>query len=139
MIKKILIAIDDELPDTSLVRKGLKVAGQLKAKVGLLDVAMLTNRYYEAGIVMQDFVDFDMKRAKKNIAEVKREFPDMDFVDFELVGEPVIELKTVVAEWKPDLLIVGHHRHQFLQRLTENSRERRIVNQLDIPVLVIPC
>ena len=139
MIKKILIAIDDQLPDTSLVAKGIDVAKQLDAKVGLLDVAHLSMRYSEAGVYPPNLEDFDKKRAEKTVADVKKEFPDINFVEFELVGEPVTELRSVVAEWEPDMLIVGHHRHMLLQRFAENSRERRIVNQLDIPVLVIPC
>ena len=70
---------------------------------------------------------------------VREKFPDIDFVEFEQVGDPVEEIKAVVNDWKPDMLVVGHHKHSLLQRLSENTKERRIINQLNIPVLVVPC
>ncbi len=139
MIRKILIAIDDQLPDTCLVSRALEVAEQLNAEVGLIDVARLSIGYIEAGIYPSDLEDIDRMRAEKTVEDVKKKFPDAGFVDFEQVGDPVEEIKTVVAEWKPDMLVVGHHKHSILQRLSENTKERRIINQLNIPVLVIPC
>lgn len=139
MVKKILIAIDDQAPDLCLVGRGIELADQLNAEVGLIDVAKLSIGYVEAGIYPADFETYDRQRAERTVARVKEEYSDVSFVDFEQIGDPVEEIKSVVAEWKPDMLVVGHHKSSFLLRLSENSKERRIINQLNIPVLIIPC
>jgi nucleotide-binding universal stress UspA family protein len=139
MVKKILIAIDDLAPDIYVVDKGIKLADQLKAEVGLIDVARLSLGYIEAGIYPEDLEEINRQRAEKTVEKVKGQYPDMEFVDFEPVGDPVEEIKEIIKEWKPDILIVGHHKHSIFQRLSENMKERRLVNQLNIPVLVIPC
>ena len=139
MIKKILIAIDDQAPDSCLVGKGIELAEQLNAEIGLIDVARLSIGYVEAGIYPADLEEIDKKRAEKTVETVKEQYPDINFIDFELVGDPVEEIKEVVNNWKPDMLVIGHHKHSILLRLSENAKERRIINQLNIPVLVVPC
>ena len=139
MVKKILIAIDDQMPDLCFVGKAIDFAKQLNAKVGLIDVARLSIGYIEAGIYPTDLEGIDRFRAEKTVENVKAEYPDISFVDFEQVGDAVEEIKAVVKDWQPDLLAMGHHKNSFFQRLSENSKERRIINQLNIPVLVIPC
>lgn len=139
MVKKILIAIDDQAPDACLIGKGIELAEQLNAEIGLIDVARLSIGYVEAGIYPADLEQIDKKRAEKTVESVKIQYPDINFVDFEQVGDPVEEIKEVVKSWKPDMLVVGHHKHSILVRLAENMKERRIINQLNIPVLVVPC
>ncbi len=139
MVKKILIAIDDLAPDIFVVDKGIKFAKQLDAEIGLIDVARLSLGYIEAGIYPEDLEEVNRLRAEKTVEKVKAQYPDMKFVDFEPVGDPVEEIKEIIKEWNPDILVVGHHKHSFLQRMSENMKERRLVNQLNIPVLVIPC
>ena len=139
MVKKILIVVDDQMPDTCLVGRGLEFAEQMNAEVGLIEVAKLSIGYIEAGIYPADLEDIDRKRAEKTIEMIEEHYPDINFVDFEQVGDPVEELRGVIEDWKPDMLVVGHHKNSFLQRLSENVKERRIINQLNIPVLVIPC
>lgn len=139
MVKKILILVDDQMPDTCLVSRGLELAEQLNAEVGLIDVAKLSIGYIEAGIYPADLEEIDRMRAERTIEKIENDFPDVNFVDFEQVGDPVEEIKTVIKDWSPDMLLVGHHRNSLLQRLSDNAKERRIINQLNIPVLVIPC
>ena len=139
MVKKILIAVDDQVPDAYLVEKAIELGKQLKAELGLVDVARLSVGYIEAGIYPVDLEELDKMRAERAVERIKKQFPDVSFTDFELVGDPVEELKTVVDEWKPDMLVVGHHKNSVLMRLAENMKERRIINQLNIPLLVIPC
>lgn len=139
MVKKILVAVDDQAPDACLVGQAVELAAQLKAELGLIDVAKLSVGYIEAGIYPTDLEDIDRKRAERTVERIKGLYPSIEFTDFELVGDPVEELKMVVKEWEPDMLIVGHHKHSILLRLAENMKERRIINQLSIPVLVMPC
>ncbi|MBI9105281.1 MAG: universal stress protein [Spirochaetales bacterium] len=139
MIKKILIVIDDLAPDIYVVDRGIKLAEQLGARIGLIDVARLSLGYIEAGIYPEDLEEINRQRAEKTVEKIKEQYPDMEFVDFEPVGDPVEEIKDIVAEWRPDMLVVGHHKHAFLQRMSENIKERRLVNRINIPVLVIPC
>jgi len=139
MVKRILIAIDDLAPDIYVVDKGIKLAEQLGAEIGLIDVARLSLGYIEAGIYPEDLEQINRQRAEKTVEKVKEQYPDMKFVDFEPVGDPVEEIKEIVKEWQPEMLIVGHHKHSILQRLSENIKERRLVNQINIPVLVVPC
>ena len=139
MIKKILIAVDDLAPDIYAVDKGIQIARQLDAEVGLIDVARLSLGYIEAGIYPEDLEEINRQRAENTVGKIKEQYPDMNFVDFEPIGDPVEEIKEIVKKWEPDMLVTGHHKHSILQRLSENVKERRLVNQINIPVLVIPC
>ncbi|MDC7226898.1 MAG: universal stress protein [Spirochaetales bacterium] len=139
MVKRILIAIDDQAPDACLVGKGIELARQLDAELGLTDIARLSVGYIEAGIYPTDLEDIDRQRAEKTVERIKEQYPDIDFAEFESVGDPVEELRTIITDWKPDMLVVGHHKHSIIQRLSENNKERRIINQLNIPVVVFPC
>ncbi|HAK44757.1 MAG TPA: hypothetical protein DCO79_02395 [Spirochaeta sp.] len=139
MVKKILVAVDDQAPDICLVGKAVELAEQLNAEIGLIDVARLSVGYIEAGIYPTDLEEVDRKRVEKTVERIRTAYPDIAFTDFKLVGDPVEELKTVIEEWQPDMLVVGHHRHSILLRLSENMKERRLINQLSIPVTVFPC
>ena len=139
MIKRILVAVDDQAPDACLVGKAVELGKQLGADLGLVDVAKLSVGYIEAGYYPVDLEEIDKKRAEKTVEMLKKQYPDIEFADFELVGDPVEELKSVVKEWKPDMLVIGHHKNSVIERLAENMKERRIINQLNIPVVVFPC
>ena len=139
MIKKVLIAVDELCPDHTLVKKGVELAEQLDAEIGLIDVARLSIGYIDAGIYPGDMEELNRMRAEKTIEGIKEEFPQYSFVDFEPVGDPVSEIQHIIESWKPDMLVLGHHKHSLLQRLSENSRERKLINHISIPVLVIPC
>ncbi len=139
MVKKILIAVDDQAPDSCFVGKGIELANQLDAVIGLIDVARLSIGFVETGMYTVELEDYDRKRAVKTVEEIKQQFPGIKFTEFEEVGEPVEEINTIVNEWKPDLLVIGHHKHALLQRMFDNSKERRIINTLNIPVMVVPC
>ena len=139
MVKRILIAVDDLGPDMQIVNGGIEFAGQLGAEIGIADVARISIGYIDGGIYPEDLEEFNRLRAERTVEQIKARYPDYEFVDFEPIGDPVLEIKNIVEEWKADLLVVGHHRHSFLQRIAENSKERRFINKLDIPVLVIPC
>ena len=85
MIKKILIVIDDQMPDTSLVGRGLELSRQLGAEVGLIDVARMSIGFIEAGIYPADLEEIDLQRAEKTIEMITSQYPGIDFVDFEEV------------------------------------------------------
>jgi nucleotide-binding universal stress UspA family protein len=139
MVKKILIAVEDLGPDMQIVDGGIEIAEQLGAEIGIVDVARISVGYIDGGIYPEDLEEFNRLRAEKTVEQIKAKYPDYEFVDFEPVGDPVLEIKNIVEEWKADLLVVGHHKHSFLQRIAENNKARRFINNLDIPVLVIPC
>jgi nucleotide-binding universal stress UspA family protein len=139
MVKKILIAVEDLGPDMQIVDGGIEIAEQLGAEIGIVDVARISVGYIDGGIYPEDLEEFNRLRAEKTVEQIKAKYPDYEFVDFEPVGDPVLEIKNIVEEWKADLLVVGHHKHSFLQRIAENNKARRFINSLDIPVLVIPC
>ena len=109
MIERILIAVDDLAPDQLTIERGIELADQLKAKIGLIDVARLSIGYIDAGIYPGDIEELNRLRAEKTIEQIKKRFPQYQFVDFEPVGDPVEEIKSIIDDWKPDLLVLGHH------------------------------
>ena len=139
MIKRVLIAVDDLEPDLHVVDYGIDLARQLNAEIGLVDVARLSFGYIEAGIYPEDIEQINHNRTVKTVEEIKSRYPDDQITDFEPVGDPVEEILEIIGEWKPDMLITGHHKKSFFQRFSETARERRLVNRIDIPVLIVPC
>ena len=48
------------------------------------------------------------------------------------------EITAAINNWKPDLFIIGHHSHYFLEHLFIGSLEKKLLQRLKIPVLIVP-
>lgn len=139
MIKKILIAINDNEPSSEILETGFALADQLSAEVGLVDVAHLSFGYIDAGIYSQQIEEVNRNIAKHTVKTIKEKYPGKVAADFEPVGDPVSEIRKILDEWKADLIIIGHHQRSVFRKIADTSQERRLVNQIDVPVMVVPC
>ncbi len=139
MITKILIAVNDEEAGTGYIQDAFEIADKFGGEIALIDVAQLVIEYSEAGRMVAPVENVNIEIAENTVNAVKKRFPGRVSADFEPEGDPVTEIRRIIGEWKADMLIVGHHKKSFFQKMSDTSREKRLINNIDIPVLVLPC
>ncbi len=139
MIKKILIAVNDNETSTEILDTGFALAEQLGAEVGIVDVARLSFGYIDAGIYARQIEEVNLNIAKHTVKSIKEKYPGKIAADFEPVGDPVSEIRKILDEWGADLIIIGHHQRSVFRKIADTSQERRLINQIDVPVMVVPC
>ena len=54
------------------------------------------------------------------------------------MGIPEKEIIKQVKIWKVDLLILGHHTHSIIEKLFIKSVEKKLINHIECPILIVP-
>lgn len=142
-MKNILVGIDFDEKTEELIEKAVALAKKYKAKLWLL----------HAVPPLPEFVGFDatphyvtegraeeMEREQSRLDEYANKLKK-EGVDSEGVLIQGTTISVILEESKNlnvDLIICGHHEHNFLYNLIFGSVSAAIVRQSDIPVLVYP-
>jgi nucleotide-binding universal stress UspA family protein len=143
-MKKILVAINIEKNADRLIAKAEEIAHAFNSKIWILHVSEADPDDYlglEAG--PQFAQDKRVKRRKKEGALVKQlaeglQKRGIEAEGVQLEGSTAKMIKTEVQKIDADLLIAGHHKRNFFYQMFVGSIEQDIIDDLDIPVLLVP-
>ena len=137
-IKKIIIALDGSNSALNATNYAIELAKALNAEIEIVSIINYSIGNIDAGILPQDIENANKKRTKKLIAKIKKEHSNVAIKDFESVGIPEKEISKILKDWKADLLILGHHAHSFIESLFMKSVEKKLLNHIKCPILIIP-
>ena len=142
-MKNIIVAVDTEVKEEYLVEKGIEMAKVYNAKLWIIHASAPDPDFvsYEAG--PQSVRD---ERAKTLLAENKILNNYSDLAKRKgieaaglLIQGPTIELILEECDkLKADLLILGHRKQGFIQRIIKGSIAGGIMENTKIPLLIIP-
>lgn len=137
-ITKILIALDGSKSSKNATERGLKLAQELGAQTEIIYVIPYAIGNIDGGVLPYELEKLEKERAIKLINRIKTKHPDVFIKDIEPIGEPAEEIQKAIDNWKPDIFIIGHHTHTFLENLFVESIEKKLLHNLKIPLLIIP-
>ena len=138
MINKILIAIDDSPSAMNAADYGIQFATNLNAEIGLICVTKPSMGNIDAGITPAQFEKAMQRRSDLLIDEINITHPEAKFEEFDPIGNPKKEIENIIALWKPDMLIIGHHKHSFINAIYGNHIEKKLLKHIKIPILIVP-
>lgn len=143
-MKNILVAINQEKNAPVLVAKAEELARSFNSKIWILHVNEPDPDSFiglEAG--PQYAHDKRVAKRKKETELVKQ--LETDLKDKNIDAQAVIiegptekMIKKEVKELNVDLLIAGHHKRNFFYQLFTGNIEQDLIEDLDIPVLLVP-
>lgn len=137
-IKNILVGIDGSKSALNAVNYAIKLAKELNAKLELIYVIRYAIGNIDGGVFPYELEQFEKENAIKLIKKIKKNHPEIKIKDIELVGQPLEEINNAIDYWQPDLFVIGHHTHNFLENLFAVSLEKKILNNLKVPLLILP-
>lgn len=143
-MKKILVAINVEENAQQLLAKAEEIAKAFGSKIWILHVSEPDPDDYlglEAGPQFaQDKRVENRKKEKvlvKRLAEELRE-RNVDAHGVQLEGSTAKMIKKEVQEIQADLVIAGHHKRNFFYQMFVGSVGQNIMDDLNVPVLLVP-
>ena len=138
IIRKILVGIDGSASATNAANYAIKLAKEMQAEIEIIYVIRFSLINVDAGVLPIKIEDYEKQRAMELAEKIKKNHPGIKIKDIETVGLPIDEITATIDRWKPDLFILGHHSHYFLEHLFIGSLEKKLLNNLKTPLLIIP-
>lgn len=138
MINKIIIALDSSASALNATNYAIELAQELKAKLEIVAIINYSLGNIDAGVLPQDIEKVNIAQVKNLVKKIKTKHSNIVIKDFETVGVPEAEISKKIDEWEADLLILGHHSHTFLESLFIKSVEKKLINHINCPILIIP-
>jgi len=138
MISKILVAIDGSESALNAANCAIKLAKQVHATLEIIYVVRYSIGNITAGIMPFEIEDDEKEKAIKIIQKIKINNPTIKITDFETIGLPLPEIIKLTEDWDAELIIIGHHTHNFFEKLFTSSVESNLLDNLHIPIMIIP-
>ena len=135
---KIVVALDKSKSAYHAVNYAIEFAKLINAKIEIISIIEYEVGNIDAGIWPSEIEKKNALYIKGLIGEIVKEHPKSTIEYFETKGIAEKEIIKAIKEWKADLLIIGHHTHSLLERLFVNSIEKKLINHLECPLLIIP-
>jgi len=139
-IRRILAATDFSDVSSNVVPLGLRIAGELDATlyvchvIDLPTISLYGETVFEPIMQQQRYIDF-ARREIETIIERAGE-SKCDWEPLVAVGQPVEEIKRIVAEKNVDLVLTATHGRSGLKRFFLGSVTERLMRALACPLLV---
>jgi len=148
-MKKILIAIDYNPVSEKVVDAGYKLAKQLDAEITLIHV-VADVAYY--GIQYPNFMGYqgfdssidlnlatEMRNVAKNYLETVAKHLNDPAIGTELgYGDAADAILKYASDWKADIIVLGTHSHNFLEKLLLGDVASRVLKHSKVPVFMVP-
>ena len=143
-MKKILVAINKEKNAGRLIAKAEEIARAFNSRVWILHVSEPDPDDFlglEAG--PQFAHEKRLKNRKKEgelITRLAAELQErnVEAEAMQLQGSTAKLIKAQIKELNADLLIAGHHKKNFFYQMFVGSMEQEIIDDVRIPVLLVP-
>jgi nucleotide-binding universal stress UspA family protein len=142
-MKNLLVSIGFEDNEQLLIDKAFELAHSFKSKVWLIHIAAPEPDFIGFDVGPQYIRDSRAEELRKEHRLIQQYADELQEkgVDAEglLIQGPTIDMVIKEAEkLKIDLIIVGHHEHNFLYKTFVGSVSDEIVDKSKIPVLIVP-
>jgi len=138
MINKIAVALAGSSSAINATNYAIELAKNVGAKIEIISIIKYSLGNIDAGILRQDIEKENEKQVIKSINKIKNEHKDVLISNFETVGILEKEIIKQVKIWKVDLLILGHHTHSIIEKLFIKSVEKKLINHIECPILIVP-
>ncbi len=148
-IKKVLIAIDYNPVSEKVIDAGYKLAQKMDAEVVLMhvvaDVAYYGIQYptfmgYEGFDTSLDLnLATEMRGVAKTYLETVAEHLNDPSVGIQLeYGDAADAILKYAEEWNADLIVLGTHSHNFLEKLLLGDVASQVLKHTKVPVFMVP-
>lgn len=142
-MKNILVTIDFDDESNVILNKAIEIAQKFNSKIWLIHVAAPNPDFvgYEVGPqYIRDFRASELRREHELIHEytVKLKEKNIESEGLVIQGATVDMVIEESQKLNIDLLVIGHHKHNFLYKVFIENTEDQIINHSQIPVLVVP-
>jgi nucleotide-binding universal stress UspA family protein len=142
-MKNILVAVEMTDEESKVLDKAFEFAKAFNSKLWLLHIATPDPDFigYEVGPqYIRDFRAKDLRNEHRQLQEYADNFINKG-VEAEGLLIQGITIEMIMAESKKlniDLIITGHHDHNFLYKAFVGSVSSAIIKKSKIPVLMVP-
>ncbi|HVW16254.1 MAG TPA: universal stress protein [Mucilaginibacter sp.] len=138
---KIMIVVDEHPCSKSAVQQGYELAAGLGAQVVLVDIvdAALAMGDVDAGIFPDEALQRKKGKAENMLRQMQHEYGGK--IQSEIItrtGETKTVIPQLIAESGAKMIVIGAHRHTWLNRLIEGNPEESMLLVSTVPVLVVP-
>lgn len=142
-MKNILVTIDFDIKTTLLINKAYELAKAFDSKIWLVHIAAPDPDFvgYQVGPqYIRDSRASDLRTEHRQLQHYAKNIVEKN-IDAEglLIQGATIEM--IIQESKKlniDLIIAGHHKHNFLYKAFVSSVTREIIELSKIPILIVP-
>lgn len=117
---------------------GIEYAINYDLEIGIVEVIEFSAGNIDAGILPLDIEKENQTKAKTNIDQLKSLFPNIKITEFEPIGKPVKEINKIIKRNNIDMLIIGHQIHNFWHKLFDQNIEHLLMQNIEIPLLLVP-
>lgn len=142
-MKNILVSIDFNNHEKSLIDKAIEMAKAFDSKIWLLHVAAPEPEFIGFGVGPQYIRDSRADELRKE-HRLLSDYTDIIRLENQeceglLINGATIEMILEEAQKLAiDLIIIGHHDHNFLYKAFFGSVASGVIKKSNIPVLVVP-
>ena len=142
-MKNILVSIDFNNHERSLIDKAIEIAKAFDSKIWLLHVAAPEPEFIGFGVGPQYIRDSraDELRTEHRLLSDYTDLIRLENQECEglLINGATIEMILEEAQKLAiDLIIIGHHDHNFLYKAFFGSVATGVIKKSNIPVLIVP-
>lgn len=137
--RKLAAAIDFSTADTAVLSHVVALAQERgrSANVLLMHVAESGG----AKVMGKDMQDVE---AREDLERLEIYCSELNNMDIEAscalgFGDPADQLAQLIAEYKPDLVILGGHGHQFAGDFLHGTTVERLRHKISVPIMVVPA
>ena len=142
-MKNILVTIDFDIKTTLLIDNAYKLANAFNSKLWLVHIAAPDPYFvgYEVGPqYIRDSRAHELREEHRQLQDYAKELNKKGInAEGLLIQGATIEM--IIQESKKlhiDLIIAGHHKHNFLYNAFIGSVSRGIIEGSKIPILIVP-
>ena len=142
-MKNILVSIDFNNHERSLIDKAIEIAKAFDSKLWLLHVAAPEPEFIGFGVGPQYIRDSRADELRKE-HRLLSDYTDLIRLENQeceglLINGATIEMILEEAQKLAiDLIIIGHHDHNFLYKAFFGSVATGVIKKSNIPVLIVP-
>lgn len=148
-MKKVLIAIDYNPVSEKVVDAGYKLAKKLDAEVRLIHVVADVSYYGVQYPTFMGYGGFDtsidlnlateMRNVAKNYLETVAKHLNDPSVGTQLgYGDAADAILKYAEEWKAEVIVLGTHSHNFLEKLLLGDVASQVLKLAKVPVFMVP-
>lgn len=142
-MKNILVSLDFDGQEKAVIDKALEIARAFDAKIWLVHIAAPDPDFVGYDVGPQSVRDARANKLKKEHKQLEEFTNGLKRKDIMAEGLLIqgATIETVIAEskkLKADMIVAGHHDHNFLYKSLLGSVSSQIIKKSKIPVLIVP-
>lgn len=139
-IKKVLVPVDFSPPSTLAVNNGIALARKFRAKLSLLHVVEAPSALLYTFPTESDRIEAQRKDHAEKMLPLLVGTEDQDDLDVSFIvraGDIEDVIRTVVAEERADVVVMGTHGRSLFGRLLIGSVTQALLRRLGLPVFTV--